>query len=286
MKKLIVPTDFSEFSLCGLELAILYANKYKSDIQLVHVLNTKKSRYKTTESSEKEISAEQLENIVNDFKGKLHKDGKLDYIVKSGRIFEEVAEQAEAIKDSAVFCSTHGESGLSNIFIGSNTHRIVEGTIRPVFSVGSSKQVEPPKTIVMPIDITKETREKVTLVASIAKKFGSKVHILKVTTSTSEGIHNTLKMYASQVAKYFDERDIEYEKSLIVGDNITDVTIEYAKTVEANLIAIMTEQTKSLTNLLMGSYAQQMLNNSPVPVVSVTPYELTVNESSFRTMGG
>ncbi|MFW5768022.1 MAG: universal stress protein [Bacteroidota bacterium] len=162
----------------------------------------------------------------------------------------------------------------------------MEGTIRPVFSVGSSKQVQPPKTIVMPIDITKETREKVSLVASIAKKFGSKVHILKVSTSTSEGIHNTLKMYASQVAKYFDERDIEYEKSLIVGDNITDVTIEYAKTVEANLIAIMTEQTKSLTNLLMGSYAQQMLNNSPVPVVSVTPYELTVNESSFRTMGG
>jgi nucleotide-binding universal stress UspA family protein len=286
MKKLIVPLDFSDLSKCALEMAIIYGNKYKSDIELVHVVNADDSRFGVKEDKLKADSENKLKEIAKEYKSKLHDDGKIDYIVKEGRIFEEVAEQAESHEDSAVFCSTHGESGWSERFIGSNTYRIIEGTIRPVFSIGQSKMANPPKTIVMPIDVTRETREKVTIVASIAKKFGSKVHILKVTTSTSEGIHNTLKMYASQVAKYFDERNIEHERSLIVGDNITDITIEYAKTVEADLIAIMTEQTKSLTNLLMGSYAHQMINNSPIPVLSVTPYDLTIQGSSFRTTGG
>ncbi len=286
MKKLIVPLDFSDLSKSALEMAITFGNKYKSDIQLVHVVNANDSRFGMTEAKLKQESEYKLNDIANEYKNKLHDKGNIDFIVKEGRIFEEVAEQAEAFEDSAVFCSTHGESGWSERFIGSNTYRIIEGTIRPVFSIGQSKMANPPKTIVMPIDVTRETREKVSIVASIAKKFGSKVHILKVTTSTSEGIHNTLKMYASQVARYFDERNIKYERSLIVGYNITDITIEYAKTVEADLIAIMTEQTKSLTNLLMGSYAHQMVNNSPIPVLSVTPYDLTIQGSSFRTTGG
>ncbi|MEA1873822.1 MAG: universal stress protein [Bacteroidota bacterium] len=285
MKKIIVPIDFSEESLYALDYASIWANKYKSDVQMVFV-QTKKASHGITEKKEKENAKKQFAEIEKKYKEKFHKDCKFNYIIKKGRVFEEVAEQVEAYDDSIVICTTHGESGWSNFFIGSNTYRIVEGTIRPVISIGVNQRHNKPKTIVMPIDITKETREKVPLVASIAKHFDAEVHILKVTSSTGEGIHNTLNLYAKQVAKYFDERDVKYKSSLIVGDNITDVTIEYAKTVEANLIVFMTEQIKAWTNMLMGSYAQQMLNNSPIPVLSVTPYDITVRGGSFRTMGG
>jgi nucleotide-binding universal stress UspA family protein len=285
MKKIIVPIDFSEESLYALDYASIWANKYKSDVQMVFV-QTKKASHGITEKREKEDAEKQFAEIEKKYKEKFHKDCKFNHIIKKGRVFEEIAEQAEAYDDSMIICTTHGESGWSNFFIGSNTYRIVEGTIRPVISIGINQNHNKPKTIVMPIDITKETREKVPLVASVAKHFDAEVHILKVTSSTGEGIHNTLNLYAKQVAKYFDERDVKYKSSLIVGDNITDVTIEYAKTVEANLIVIMTEQIKAWTNMLMGSYAQQMLNNSPVPVLSVTPYDVTLKGGSFRTMGG
>lgn len=285
MKKIIVPIDFSELSMSGLKLALIYANAFKSDIQLVNVLSNN-TRYAITEKKEREIAEKNFKKIIDEFSGELHKDGKMSYIIKKGRVYNEVAEQAEAYEDSIVICSTHGSSGWSDIWIGSNTYRIVESTVRPVLSISTSSYQKTPETIVIPIDVTKETREKVPHIAKIAKKFNSKVHILKVTTSTNEGIHNTLKMYASQVAKYFEERNIEYERRLIVGDNISTITIDYAKTIEADLIGIMTEQPKSMKNLLLGSYAQQMLNNSPVPVLSITPYDLTIRGSSFRTTGG
>jgi nucleotide-binding universal stress UspA family protein len=142
------------------------------------------------------------------------------------------------------------------------------------------------KKIVMPLDITKETREKVPFVAEIAKAFNSEVHIVKITSSTNEGIHNKLKIYASQAKRFFDEHGVKYQSTLIVGDDITESTIEYAETVNADLIAIMTEQTTTLKNFLLGSYAYQMLNTSPIPVLSITPKNIFIIPRGPQTTGG
>ncbi len=283
MKCIIVPVDFSEESMTALEYAFVWANVYRSDIQMVFV-QTKKSSYAIEEKLEYENVEKQFQEIVHNYKHKMPEGCELSFIIKRGRVFQEVAEQAESFKNSLVICSTHGESGWSKFFIGTNAFRIVEATIRPVVVVSSKEYnySEAPKTIVLPIDITKETREKVPLVASIANLFDAEVHILRVTSSSEKGIHNTLKLYANQVAKYFDEHSVKYKQELVIGENITDITIDYAKSVDADMIAIMTEQIKAWTNMFMGSYSQQMLNHSPIPVLCVTPSELTI-KGSFRT---
>ncbi len=168
--------------------------------------------------------------------------------------------------------------------MGSNAYRIIQSTTKPVISVYSDKYIGDVKRIVLPLDITKETREKVPLVATIAKAFGAEVHIVKVASSDSEGIKNKLEIYAATVRKYFDQEGVNYQTSYLIGDNITDITIEYAKTVDADLIAIMTEQTTAFSNLILGSYAYQMLNTSPIPVLSVTPKNLYM--TTYRVTGG
>ena len=73
------------------------------------------------------------------------------------------------------------------------------------------------------------------MVARIAKVFDSEVHIIKVTGSMNEGVHNKLKMYATQVKKFFDEQGVRYQSSLLIGDNISDSTIEYARITSYNV---------------------------------------------------
>ncbi len=285
MKRIIVPIDFSQESLKGLDLAILFANKFESDLQMVFVQSTKPGKFHIELKNQYDSALEEFESILSKYKSKLHQDCDFSYIIKSGKVHEEIAHQAEAFDDSMIICSTNGESGLSDYIIGSNAYRIVQETDRPVITVTSDKYLGEVKKIVMPLDITKETREKVPFVARIAKAFDSEVHIIKVTGSTSEGVHNKLKMYASQVKKFFDEQGIRYQSSLLVGDNISDSTIEYAKTIDADLIAVMTEQTTSFSNFLLGSYAYQMLNTSPIPVLSITPKGLFFTYG-MRTTGG
>ncbi|NLA24303.1 MAG: universal stress protein [Bacteroidales bacterium] len=274
MEKIIVPIDFSEESICGLQLALIVANKFKADVQLVHVMKKKGSFFLAeTEVMLSKVEA-QLQKLIDEHRMSLDSECKFDYIIKKGRVFEEVVAQAEAFNNSMVICSTHGMSGFSSYFVGSNTYKIVQSTKRPVISVTTCQYIREIKKIVFPIDITKETREKAPLVAKIAKVFDAEVHIVKVTSSTNEGIHNKLKLYSNQICKFFDEQEVKHQKSLLVGDNITEITIDYGKTIDADLIAIMTEQTKSISNLLLGSYALQMLNNSPIPVLSITPRDL------------
>jgi nucleotide-binding universal stress UspA family protein len=56
--------------------------------------------------------------------------------------------------------------------------------------------------------------------------------------------------------------------------NLADAMIGYAREVDANLISIMTEQETSTSNLWMGPYAQQVVNHSPIPVLSIHSREL------------
>jgi nucleotide-binding universal stress UspA family protein len=285
MKRIIVPIDFSPESLKGLELAIVYANKFNSDLQMVFVQSKKSGKFHIELDNQYNSALEEFEALIDKYKKELHQDCDFSYIIKSGKVHEEVAHQAEAFDDSIIICSTNGESGFSDFVMGSNAYRIVQETERPVITVTSERYIGNVDKIVLPLDITKETREKVPIVAKIAKAFNSEVHIIKVTGSTSEGIHNKLKMYATQVKKYFDEKGIRYQSSLLVGDNITESTIEYAKTIDADLIAVMTEQTTAIANFLLGSYAYQMLNTSPIPVLSITPKGIFFT-FGVRTTGG
>ncbi|HOD88033.1 MAG TPA: universal stress protein [Bacteroidales bacterium] len=285
MQRIIVPIDFSEESIKGLELGIIYANKFNADLQMVFVQKKKTGRFHIELRKQYDAAMEEFEDLLRKYKDKLHKDCDFSYIIKSGRVHEEVARQAEAFDDSIIICSTNGESGFSDFIIGSNAYKIVQTADRPVITVTTEKYIGEVKRIVLPIDISKETREKVSKTAEIAKAFNSEVHIVKVTSSTSEGIHNKLELYASQVKKFLTEQGIKFQSTLLVGDNITDITIEYATAIDADLIAIMTEQTFSLSNFLLSSYAYQMLNTSPIPVLSITPKGLYRVES-VRTTGG
>ena len=85
--------------------------------------------------------------------------------------------------------------------------------------------------------------------------------------------------YSEQVMKHLEEENIRYVLESVEAENLTDSTIEYCHNVDANLISIMTEQEKTAKNLLLGPYAQQMVNHSPFPVLTIHPKEMMVSMS-------
>jgi hypothetical protein len=68
--------------------------------------------------------------------------------------------------------------------------------------------------------------------------------------------------------------DIPYKVEHFQGSNLTDLILEYSVSVNANLISIMTEQKRSVSNLLLGTYAHQMINKAHIPVLSIPTYHL------------
>ncbi len=285
MKTIIVPLDFSSESLTGLNMAMMLAKKTKADIQMVHVIS--KNADTNREALEKDNLRAQgkFEEILKKCKEQGNIHCGLNFHIKEGKTFIEITDLADKFEDSVIVLSTHGESGFEELFIGGNAYKITSHSKNPVITVRKSKLSENIDRIVLPLDMTYKTREKVPYTTKLAKIFNSEIHIVTVRESRIKSIEKKLHLYSEQVAEYLYTNGVPYVVEHIFGNNLTDITLDYAHSINAHLISIMTQQEKSLTNLLLGNHAHQMINKSTIPVLSFPTYSLGELLADFPASG-
>jgi nucleotide-binding universal stress UspA family protein len=275
MKKILVPIDFSGDSVNALEHAIVIANKFKADVRMIHV-KSKHSNYDDTFDF-KDFNTVLSTSIKDYFEIKLqkYKDtlyGKLDYKIREGKIYGEICNQAKYDDSDLIVMGTHGVSGFENLWMGSNAYRVVSHAPSPVLSLRFDYDKKDFKKIVLPLDATKETRQKVPLITEIAKAFNAEIFVVTINEKDKQSVIRKLEQYNQQVSEYISNKGVKCSTNNLIGSNLTDITIEYAEKNNADLIAIMTEQSESAKNIFLGPYAQQMVNHSTVPVMSFKPY--------------
>lgn len=277
MKEIVVAIDFSKGSLHALDYAIAFANHVKSNVMMVWVdSHTNQDFAFSAEVNEfREEAIKNMEEIMKSKKGQL-KHGKLSYKLRKGKVYQEIANQAKYNDASLIIAGTHGVTGYEEFWIGSNAYRIVSYAPCPVITVRYDFNIGPEgiKSIVLPIDSTLDTRQKVPFTVELAKLFNADIHILALYSTSIKAVQRKVDNYARQVQKYMTDAGINHYIESLEADNITNISIEYARKVNADLIAIMTEQETTASNILLGPYAQQMVNHSPVPVLSIQPKEI------------
>jgi nucleotide-binding universal stress UspA family protein len=126
----------------------------------------------------------------------------------------------------------------------------------------------------LPIDNTLDTRQKVPFTIGMAKAFNADIYLLSLYSTPFKAMHKKVDNYTREAQKKITEAGINHYTEKVEADNITNASINYAQKVNANLIAIMTEQETTASNILLGPYAQQMVNHSPIPVLSIQPKEI------------
>jgi len=282
MSNIIAAIDFSDCSINALEHAISIANKGILDVHMVWVNNP--SVTKTTIYSDK--ASELIDEIKNQFGKLIEKyktrlpESQMDYVIREGKVYREILDEAREMESLCIVMGTHGASGFEQFWIGSNANRLISVAHCPVISLRAGINVKHQlERIVMPIDSTIDTRQKVPFTAYLAQLFDAEIYVVSAYASKYKAIQRRVDEYTDQVIEYLEEEGIPYHRDAIVVDNLTTSTIEYAKKVRANLISIMTEQETSPFNLLVGPYAQQMVNNSPFPVLSINPKETLIMAS-------
>jgi nucleotide-binding universal stress UspA family protein len=283
MKNLIVPIDFSKESLNGLDLALLFTKKQYTNIQMVYV-RKKSSDYNSPGyfAEEKQYADKKFKEILGKYEPKLKNDSKLRYIIKAGSIYKEVVNQVESYSEAMVVASTHGGSGFEEFFIGSNAYKIISATNRPVLTIRKKKCPNDIRKIILPIDITVDSRQKVPFTADLAELFGAEIHIVTVASSKNKKLKQRLDAYGRQVEKFINSRRIPYKRKSLYGENIVDLIVVYTDSVDADLISIMKEQPKSLN--FLGNFTQQILNRATTPVLTISSKETRI-ETGFRTFG-
>ncbi|MEX0982257.1 MAG: universal stress protein [Bacteroidales bacterium] len=283
MKNFIIPIDFSKESINGLELAVQFSKVREVNLQMVYVITSVSDYHPSTISDEKKFAEERFKKLILEYEPRLGNNSKLRYIIKQGKVYREIVNQVNSYKDAVVCASTHGASGFEELFVGSNALKIMAATNKPVFAIRKSPVPAKIKKIVVPIKLHPDTRQKLPATAEVAKLFGAEVHVVGISTKNNKRDINRIQSYCDQSVGFLKSRKVHSVQHMVTGDSLPILTLNYANAVDADMIIIMASSIDKW-NVLFGSYAQQMMNKSKVPLLCITPRAKQL-PTGFRTFG-
>lgn len=269
MKSIIVGTDFSEGSYAALELAVDVANRMQCDILLVWVRREKML-----------FTGEQLDMLTNLAKDKLKAlceryaskmtAGRIHSRIINGKVSAAIAEVAKRELAPLIIIGTNGASGFEKYVIGSQAARIVQDSPCPVLTMRQGfdfhKRLE---RIVVPLRVNANSRQKVPPAASMAKIFGSEVHILGLLDLKEE--ESALRTYINQSTDFLEREGVPYHFEIRTYSTYSDTVLNYADEIKADLVIINTEQDRVISQLFLGTNAQQIVHKSQIPVLCIHP---------------
>jgi len=274
IKKIMVPVDFSDSSKTAVSEARSMAGFFKAKLHLVHVVDPREYYLLAPHEellmipSEVDIeknSAKRLQQM----KASMAKDHSIDPDVQvlSGDIHHSIVDYAKENGIDLIVMGTHGASGFKELFLGSNAQKVVTLSEKPVLTLQKDKTGF--KNILLPIDNSAHSREKVNIAVAIARSYTSKVHILGLPDSDEEEEMNKFRVKLKSVEENVSAENLSFKTLIMQGDSLAAIALDYAEKNKCDLIVINTGHESKLTGIFLGAFAQQIVNHSKVPVLSV-----------------
>lgn len=276
-RNIVVPVDFSEQSKIALSQTYNLAKMANADITLLHVIDEALFKsilhlFKNNDEHEAMIREEAMLKLEDFAKEARSKSGlAFNCRVEKGKIYETVTEVAEELDAMFIVMGTAGEPSIKKKFIGSNAVRVIGDAHCPVITIKGQQHRSGCEVILLPLDLSKETKEKVVKCIEIAKFFQSIVKVITIVTTSDEFLINKMERQMDQVLNFIKDHDIECTGEFIKGDDISDGVLAHAQEINADLIIIMTQQELEWTEYFIGTESQQIINHSEIPVCSIRP---------------
>jgi len=279
IKRILIPTDFSKTSLLAIEHAAFMARLCKADIYLLHAIEISESTYSFYTPAVVFIDIKAVEKIavkqLEDLAKKLRKEYGITVktLCSLGKIHTEVG--AAVIKNviDLVVMGTHGADGFNEFFIGSNAHKIVTKCTCPVITVQAHTKRLGFTKIILPVDDSFNSRQKVDYTIALAEKYAAKIYVLGLIKKNGETDSKKFKIKMDSIEKAIKKAGLPFEFKIIKDDNLAVAAMKYSKKVKADLIAVLNDRESDLTGMFLGAFAKQIVNHSRIPVMSIRPTE-------------
>lgn len=275
MHPIIVAVDFSNTSIHALEYSIILANRFESDLVLVWVdkLTSNEAIYPESTNEIRNEAKKRFDELVEHYQKSLSKGLKIEYKLRKGKIYHEVDTLAKTLGASMIVTGAHGISGYEEFWIGSNAFRMVTYASAPIITVRNDFNLHGGiNKILVPIDSSLETLQKLPIIAQLSILFNSTVLLVATHYTHLKSVQKLAMKYADMASHYLRKNNVAYTVDEIVSTDITKAVIAHATKHNADLIGIMTEK-ETPANILLGPHAQQLINQSPIPVLSLHPQE-------------
>ncbi|GAL64733.1 universal stress protein [Algibacter lectus] len=275
MKKIIVPVDFSEHSEYALKTAAKLAKKHDAEVLALHMLEMSTEALSVSDEllGQKAVFFMKLaEKKFNDFLDKDYLEGvKITPIIKHLKVFSEVNDVAKQHDADIIVMGSHGANGFEEMFIGSNTERVVRSSEIPVLVVKSNVANINFDVVALACDFSEESIESYHHTMEMFQDIASKIYLVHVNLP-NEKFSSTAQLEKMAV-NFFTKADkhlrslenVRYVSDYTVDDGIVNFSNKH----NVDLIVMPTHGRKGLARFFKGSVGEEVVNHSPIPVLTL-----------------
>jgi len=271
MNKILVPTDFSEQADNALRVAAQLAKKYNAEIYLLHLLELPLHQVDALNSHSDLPEAVFFMKLANKrFKEVLEKDYLEEVTVHETiefhQAFDGIMDTCKKNNIDLIVMGSHGVSGLKEMFIGSNTEKVVRASDIPVLVIKNKHKDFDVNDFVFASNF-KENNKKIYLQAvKLAEAFHSKLHLVLVNTANN---FITTEKDNTRIAEFVKDSKYKNFKTTIYNDeSIERGILNYSQGINADLIGIGTHGRKGIAHFFNGSISEDLVNHAKRPVVT------------------
>ncbi len=274
MKKILIPIDFSEHSEYALKVAATLAKKHNASLVVLHMMGLSEAVLTKNESQEMFEAIYYMKLAEKRFEDFLDRDYlkgiSIETTVQNYKEFHEINQVAQEFAVDLIVMGSHGASGVKEVFIGSNTEKVVRTSDIPVLVVKNSMKHFEMERVVFACDFNLDFIEPFKKAWEFFGKLGTEFQVVFI--NTPEKFLSNQQM-EERAFKFMLQSGIENTE---VFDNIVyycDYRLEhgiysFCNSYEADLVVIPTHGRRGLAHFFSENIGEAIVNHSDLPIMT------------------
>ena len=271
MKKILIPTDFSDHAEYALKVAAQIARKNNGEIILLHMLELPPQAGDAIGSGHnipelmffKNAAIKKLEDLMDED----YLEGiNVSEVIQFELAFDGIMKISQKNNVDLIVMGSHGASGFKEMFIGSNAEKVVRNSDVPVLIIKKEQNDFQVNDFVFASDFADEIKKPFQKVVDFANKFDATLHLAMINTP------NNFKSSAEAdaIMKNFVSgfRVNKYDTRLYSDTNVEKGILNFSNSINADLIGMCTHGRKGLSHFFNGSISEDLVNHASRPVVT------------------
>lgn len=277
---ILVPVDFTEVSDFAIDHAVAIARIFGYRLYLLHVLA------KRHKGSEKENLAE---HILLDMASRLKHDHniKVTHMIRDGNVMQTISAIADKLRASFIVMGVHGKKGVTHL-AGSYPYKVVCKANVPVLVVKDNHQHVGFHNIVIPIDFSKRSTQKITQAIKFSRFFGAKIRVYGFLSSYNKAKIINKEALLKSVTGVFQENQVPVTTDLEVDPGYAwpEALLRFSDRVNADLIMIVAERGGRIQEIFSPNYSERILDKADIPVLTIIPCDEDIVEENRSIQRG
>ncbi|MCB0631546.1 MAG: universal stress protein [Saprospiraceae bacterium] len=274
MKKILLPTDCSELGEYAYEIAHKIARQTEATIDVLSIVPAPAAAIFDTDGNLKSDEGEDYSEIYSE-KDNLQdriekwatKKEDIDSVaVRIGPIDESIVRHAQYVDADLIVMGTAGAHGIDEILRRSHTAHVVRTSPIPVLCLKCDRSGMLIKNIVLVSDFAKVEELDLTVLKTIQRAFGAKLHLLKVNTPKQFETDRKVKWNMDNFVELNELENVSFH--LYSDETVEAGIVNFSTENQIDIVALGTHQRGGIGRMFKHGVSEEVVNHVMQPILT------------------